>query len=235
MTTILSSVCGQKEDEPFSRPIQEGDTVCELFLAHGRLQDLKVKEVLFHKGDSPNDVYVIFKGRVHVSAPSVNGKEIIFFILGPGHLVGEAEVITGNPRAATVTALELTTVISLKKTVFFSLMVQHPEIVFYLSRTLATRLEYTTNLLEDFVFLNIGPRLAKRLLALAATFGQKTAAGLATGLPICQQDLGAMVGASRESVNKQLRLWESKGILSLQQGFLVLENQNFLKRLCNDS
>ncbi len=205
--------------------------MCELFLTNGRLHHLKAKQRLFLKGDAGNEAFFIFKGRVQVSAPSVDGKEMIFCILGQGCLVGEVSVITGNPRTATVTAIEPTTVSALKRTVLFSLMVQHPEIVFYLARTLAVRLEHTNDLLEDIVFLNLGPRLAKRLLALAATFGRKTVLGLSIDLPLYQQDLGAMVGVSRESINKQLRFWESQGIVAMQQSYLILKDPQYLKQL----
>lgn len=235
MIPIPTITCGKNEVENFPSSTQEGQTVCELFLTNGRLHHLKAKQRLFHKGDAGTEAYFIFKGRVQVSAPSMNGKEMIFGILGPGCLVGEVSVLTGNPRTATVAALEPTTISALKRTVLFSLMVQHPEIAFYLSRTLAERLEHTSDLLEDIVFLNLGPRLAKRLLALAATFGKKTSKGLSVDLPLCQHDLGAMVGASRESINKQLRIWESRGIVSLQQGYLILDDPKYLRRLFENS
>ncbi len=235
MITASPVTCGQNEVEIFPGSTQEEQTVCELFLTNGRLQHLKAKQILFHKGDAGNEAYFIFKGRVQVSAPSMDGKEMIFSIHGPGCLVGEASIITGNPRTATVAALEPTTVSALKRTVFFSLMVQHPEIVFHLSRTLAVRLEHTRDLLEDIVFLNLGPRLAKRLFALGATFGRKTSKGLSIDLPLCQHDLGTMVGASRESINKQLRVWETHGIVSVHQGHLVLEDYKYLKRLFEGS
>jgi len=235
MIPTPTATCGHKETEIFLSSTQEGQTVCELFLTNGRLQHLKAKQRLFHKGDAGNEAYFIFKGRVQVSAPSMDGKEMIFTILGPGCLVGEASVITGNPRTATVTAIEPTTVSALKRTVLFSLMVQHPEIVFHLSRTLAVRLEHTRDLLEDIVFLNLSPRLAKRLLALGERFGRKTSRGLSIDLPLCQHDLGAMVGASRESINKQLRVWEARGIVFRQQGSLFLKDPQYLKQLFEGS
>lgn len=231
MNTVTPGAYRQKEPKVTHGPAAGEQSMCELFLAHGQLRYLKAKQVLFHKGDTGDEAYMIFKGRVQVSAPSADGKDMTFAILGPSHLVGEIAVMTGGLRTATVMALEQTTVSAVSRTVLFSLLVQHPEIVFYLSRTLAARLEQTSELLEDIVFLNIGPRLAKRLLALATTFGRKTSRGLSIDLPICQHDLGAMVGASRESINKQLRIWESRGIVSLQQGHLVLEDSKYLKRL----
>jgi len=229
------AMCEPREMEFFPSSTQEEQKMCDLFLVNGRLRHLKTKQVLFYKGDTGTEAHFIVKGRVQVSAPSMDGKEMIFGILGPGCLVGEVSVMTGNPRTATVTALEPTTVSTLERTVLFSLLVQHPEIIFYLSRTLAVRLEHTSGLLEDIVFLNLGPRLAKRLLALAATFGRKTAIGLSIDLPLYQQDLGSMVGASRESINKQLRLWEARGIVSRQQGCLTLKDPKYLKQLFGSS
>lgn len=230
MITAPPDISGQKEFLGFNTPTSSEQTMCELFLTHGHLRNLKPKEALFHKGDPAKEVYLIFKGQVQVSVPSVDGKEMTFAILGPGQLVGEVAVLTGNPRPATVMALEPTTVSVVKRTVLFSLMAQFPEMVFFLSRTLAARLEYTSDLLEDLVFLNLGPRLAKRLLALAETFGRKTSAGMTIDLLLHQHLLGTMVGASRESVNKQLRLWEASGIVQLHHGRLVLKDLHFLRK-----
>ncbi len=183
---------------------------------------MPAKSVLFFKGDSATHLYVVVSGRVKVSAPSDDGKEITFAILGPGELVGEMGVLEHTDHTATVTAMEPTEVTVFNRQDFLSLVSQSPALALKLTALLCDRLRRTNEMTEDISFLSLPVRLAKKLVALTETWGQETAHGKRIGLQLCQQELANMVGTSRESINKQLSLWHSEGLVTQDRGYLTI-------------
>ncbi len=182
------------------------------------------KEVIFYKGDPATHLYMVVSGKVKVSAPSEDGKEITFGILGPGELVGEMGVIDGADHTATVTALEPTELAVLNQRDFLSLLENCPSVALKLLKILCERLRRTSEMAEDISFLPLPVRLAKRLYALAQNYGDRTPSGIQIGLHLCQQDLANLVSTSRESINKQLAIWQAEGLVGMSRGHLTVYN-----------
>ncbi len=180
------------------------------------------KEVLFFKGDPATHLYVIVSGKVKVSAPSEDGKEITFAILGPGELIGEIGVLKEGQHTATVTALEPTELAAIDRQDVRPLLHQYPAFGLRLITMLCDRLRQTSEIAEDISFLTLPVRLAKKLSALARTYGVPTTNGVKIGLPLCQQELANLVGTTRESINKQLALWHTEGLVSMSRGYLTI-------------
>ncbi len=84
--------------------------------------------------------------------------------------------------------------------------------------------------MEDIAFLDVPARVAKRLIELALEFGEKTAQGYLITLRLTQSELAALVGASRESVNKALRLFAEKGLLRSERRGLLITDLAALQR-----
>jgi CRP/FNR family cyclic AMP-dependent transcriptional regulator len=84
---------------------------------------------------------------------------------------------------------------------------------------------------EDIAFLRVGDRLAKRLADLAEKYGEKLADGsLRISFKLSQQEIGELVGATRESANKQIKSWEQAGLLTQQSGHLVIRDPEALRQ-----
>ncbi len=130
------------------------------------------KEILFYKGDPAGQLFVILSGKVKVSAPSEDGKEIIFGIFGPGELVGEMGVLEDADHTATVTALESTELAILERRDFFLLLEQSPAIAIRLLTILCERLRRTSEIVEDISFLPLPIRLAKNSLSSLKPMGK---------------------------------------------------------------
>ncbi len=79
--------------------------------------------------------------------------------------------------------------------------------------TLCERLRRSEALIQDAVFLNTGPRLARQLLRLAETYGRKDGDAICIDLAVSQSDLASLVGMTRESINKQLCNWRRAGVI----------------------
>ena len=87
-------------------------------------------------------------------------------------------------------------------------------------------------LAQEISFLPLSLRLAKKLWKLAKTYGVQTPRGIRINVQLYQQELGNLVGTSRESINKQLSLWQAEGLISMEQGYLIINQPaGFAKRL----
>ncbi len=191
-------------------------------LRYSRSQRLAKGEELFHKGDPGSDVYVILSGRLKASTPSGSGSEVTFSIMDPGEVCGELAMLSGEPRSATIEAVEPCELLALGRREFMQFLREQPDVGIKLMGALAGRLQRVSELVEDTLFLNLPARLAKKLLALRDAYGEPTAEGVRIDLKLSQQDLGEMVGTTRESINKQIRAWESEGVLAMARGRVTI-------------
>jgi len=188
-------------------------------------------QVLFHMGDEGDDLYIIQKGRVKVSIPSSKGEEVILTILSAPELLGELSFIDGKPRSATVQAMEPTEVFCLHRGDFLEFLRGHFDVVLRVLEVLAQRLRRTDTLLADTHFLDITSRLAKKILDLSRMFGIEEKERIRIAVRVTQKDLASMVGASRESVNKQIRALREQGIINLSGGYIkILDPLRLLRK-----
>jgi CRP/FNR family transcriptional regulator, cyclic AMP receptor protein len=179
-------------------------------------------EALFRKGEPGRQLYGVLSGRLKVSASGADGKEIVFNVCDPGEVIGEIALLDSNPRSATVVALEPSELLVLDRRDFLPFLERHPRVAIELAELLATRLRRLSELAEDSVLLALRARLAKKLVSFSQRYGRKTQQGVEIDLPFSQQELGEMVGTSRESINKQLRAWTEQGLIVSTRGRITL-------------
>jgi CRP/FNR family cyclic AMP-dependent transcriptional regulator len=169
-------------------------------------------QVLFHQGDSSSELFVVDEGRIAIAQRSGDGRESVVAVLDAGGLFGELGLFDDAPRSADARALLDSRVVVLGYEPVRALLRERPELLWVIVRMLAGRLRATDEALADAVFLDVPARTAKRLLDLAA--GRDRFA-----LPVTQEELAGMVGASRERVNKAISLFT-------RLGWLVVEGRN---------
>jgi len=194
---------------------------------------LAAREELYHKGDPGNQLYAVMSGRLKASAAGLDGKEVVFSIMGPGEVIGEIALLDSKPRSATVEAMEASELLTLHRRDFLPVLERHPRVALQLAAVLAGRLRRLSELTEDTLFLTLPSRLAKKLLSLAAEYGKPVPEGTRIDVRLPQGELGEMVGTSRESINKLLRTWTAEGIVSADRGFLTLRKRDTLDALAN--
>jgi CRP-like cAMP-binding protein len=203
----------------------------ERVMAFARTEKFSAGEVIFRKGDPGISMMNIVGGRVKVSVASTDGKEAVLAVLGPGEVLGEMAILEDKERSADATALDACEVLVLQKRDFIPFLERNPTIAIRLLRILCERVRRTSALVEDRVFLSLPARLAKTLLDLAETSGSETDAGTRVDFNMSQKNFGGMLGASRESVNKQLHAWQSEGLLTIGRGHVVLTRADDLARV----
>ena len=206
------------------------DQLDELVAASRSLRLVK-RDELFHKGDAGSQVYVVVSGKLKALTTSLEGDDVVFSILGPGEVFGEIALLGETPRTATVVAIERCELMVIDRRDFLALLKRHPDAAIRLLQLLAVRVKRVSELVEDTLFLNLPVRLAKKLLALARVYGEQTPAGLRVDLKLSQEEWGDLVGATRESINKRVRVWTDEGIVSVDHGYIVIHRPDELEKL----
>lgn len=187
-------------------------------------------EILFYEGDPGDRLYVILEGKVKLGRASGDGRENLLAVLGPGEMFGELSLFDPGPRNATATAVADTTLIGLGTDDLGSWLDGRPDVSRQLLRALARRLRRTNEALADLVFSDVPGRVAKALLDLSERFGHPTDDGLRVAHDLTQEELAQLVGASRETVNKALADFASRGWLRLEARAVVLLDIERMRR-----
>ena len=184
-------------------------------------------QFLWYQGDDGAHLVVVASGLVKVVLSSPQGGEVGLTTLGPGEISGELAVLDGSPRSASVVAAEPTTVLLLTRATVLDMLNRYPSVLDALLRSLGNLIRRITEQAGDFVFLDLGGRVAKLLLHLAEAHG---ASSTVLDLRLTQSDLAAMVGATRPAVNRVLQNLVGRGVIEVDGQRIVLVNLAELRR-----
>jgi CRP-like cAMP-binding protein len=187
-------------------------------------------EPLFREGDLGDALHVVTEGKVKICRTAADGRENVIAILGPGDLVGELAIFDSQPRGASAVAVVDCTLASLSANDFRRWLGEHPAVAVDLLRALAIRLRQTNEAMADLVFTDVPGRIAKTLLGLAERFGESGGDGVRVSHDLTQEELAQLVGASRETVNKALADFASRGWIRLDGKAVVLLDTDRLAR-----
>lgn len=188
-------------------------------------------EVLFHEGDPGDALFIVASGAVKVVVPSEDGEEAILATLRHGDFLGELALLDGAPRSASAVALEPTETLMLPREQFRALVASEPAIRDALLASLATELRRLTTHVAELHFLDITGRLAAHLARLAEEHGERRSDGsIRLDAPLTQSDLAAMIGATRQSVNKLLGEFEAGGLIRIERDSIVVASPEALAK-----
>ena len=176
---------------------------------HSTLRTIARNETLFRQGEAATELYGVVKGRIAILTRSPDGRESLVAVLDEGSLFGDMPMLDDGPRSADARALEESTLLVLAYPAVRAAIDAQPTLLWVIARMLARRLRMTDEALADAVFLDVPARTAKRLLEIAGESDQFR-------LPMTQEDLAGLVGASRERVNKALSLFTKLGWLAVE-------------------
>ena len=187
-------------------------------------------DVLFREGDQGEHLYVITDGKIKLGRTSADGRENLLAILGPGEMFGELSLFDPGPRTATATAVAETRLLGLGHDSLREVLTGRPDVAQALLAALARRLRRTNETLADLVFTDVPGRVAKALLDLSNRFGRPAEEGILVAHDLTQEELAQLVGASRETVNKALADFATRGWIRLEARAVVLLDVDRLKR-----
>ena len=187
-------------------------------------------DVLFNEGDTGNQLYVVIDGKIKLGRTSADGRENLLAILGPGQMFGELSFFDPGPRSATATAVTDVELKSLGHDSLIPVISTHPDVALALLHQLAGRLRRTNEVVGDLVFSDVPGRVAKALIDLAGRFGRQADDGVHVNHDLTQEELAQLVGASRETVNKALADFASRGWMRLEPRSVVILDLERLQR-----
>jgi CRP/FNR family cyclic AMP-dependent transcriptional regulator len=186
---------------------------------------------LFEEGDAGDCLYVILDGKIKLTRTAPDGREELLSVLGPGEMFGELSLFDPRPRTASAVAVTDARLAALAHDYLRRWLTGRPDVAMHLLRALAQRLRRTNDVVADLVFTDVPGRVAKALLGLADKFGEESPAGLRVHHDLTQEELAQLVGASRETVNKALADFSSRGWLQLQaKSVLILDRDRLARR-----
>lgn len=190
---------------------------------------LKDGELLYARGDQPTGLFGVVKGRVRIGATSIDGKALTATFFEAGDWLGEISIFDGLPRLSDAEASGDLEVLMIPRQAILDLLKQQPELYAPFVQILCGKLRQAMEGLSDLMLLPLSQRVAKRLLTLANDYGQPHAEGVLIDLHLPQDELGRMLGASRQSVSKELKSLEKRGWVKLAYGRIILSDRQALE------
>jgi CRP/FNR family transcriptional regulator, cyclic AMP receptor protein len=195
-----------------------------------RQRRFRAGETIFHEGDPGDAMHVIAAGRAKISIESQEGDEAILVALGPGDVFGELVLLDGAPRSATAVAIEPTVTYTLAKSSFDPLMAHNADFRSAILHNLAIDLRRLTAHVSELHFLDLAGRLASRLARMAEDAAPGQQADVHLGRPYTQSELAAMIGGTRQSVNRVVAELVSEGLIQVEEHDLVVVDVRLLSQ-----
>jgi CRP/FNR family cyclic AMP-dependent transcriptional regulator len=195
-----------------------------------RRRRFRRNEIVFHQGDPGDSLHVVVTGAVKILLPSPEGDEAIIATVREGEFFGELALLDGAPRSATATALEPTETLVLPRATFVELLDREPGLRDALLAGVASELRRLTGHVEELHFLDLAGRLAMRLVRLARQRHPDLTGEARLDWPYTQTDLAAMIGGTRQSVNRLLSDLEAEDMVRIERDTLVIADIERLAR-----
>lgn len=193
----------------------------ETFLSHCHRRRYPAKHTIIFAGDTGDTLYYIIKGSVTVLIEDDDGREMIVAYLNPGDFFGEMGLFGHEDRSAWIRAKTECEVGEISYAKFLEFTESNPEVLFALTRQIANRLRDTTRKVGDLAFLDVTGRVARTLLELC---NEPDAMTHPDGMQIkvTRQEIGRIVGCSREMVGRVLKTLEDQGLVSVHGKTMVV-------------
>ena len=187
-------------------------------------------EVIFHEGDPGDALHLVVDGRVKIARESAEGEEAIVVILSPGDTFGELVLLDGAPRSATAIAVEAAETLAMSRESFAALIDGTGPFRWRVLGAIAQRIRRVTDQLAEVHFLDLSGRLALQLSRLAEESTPGQTADIELRGTLTQSDLAAMIGGTRQSVNRLLNDFVDQGLLRVEKESVVIPDLERLAR-----
>jgi CRP-like cAMP-binding protein len=182
-------------------------------------------EVIFREHDLGNELFLVKSGLVRIFLNSLDGTETSIILCGkPGDIFGELAVIDAMHRSASALAITETVVFTMTRHQLHVHLRTIPQLALNFLQKLSMRVRYNTKQVDSLATMDVSKRLARKLLELAKDYGIINANGTSLKTQLTQSDLASLIGATRESTNKVLRLFRKQGLVEVNAGIITILN-----------
>ncbi|HYF46849.1 MAG TPA: Crp/Fnr family transcriptional regulator [Acidimicrobiales bacterium] len=186
--------------------------------AAAQQRQLDRNDVLFNEQDEATELFVVLSGRIAIANVAMDGRESVVALMEDGDVFGEMPLFDGRGRSAAARVLEPSEIVAVPYEAVRTVYETDPSLLWTVVALLAGRIRVTDEALADAMFLDVTGRTAKRLLDLAGDDDEFE-------LPVTQEELAGMVGASRERVNKAISSFLRLGWLEQNDGRYRITNR----------
>jgi len=246
ITSLAGSMPLELESDQLERPLIEDARrllgECRLFRGLGpdegkllfsrvRIRNFAAGEAIFLKGAPGDNMMALLSGNVRISVDSAEGRALVLAILQPGEVFGEIALLDGKERTANATAITACSLAILDRREMLAFFERQPGAWSYIVSVLCDRLRKTDEQFAEVALLQMPVRLAKVLLRMVASDSLAEPGQEIYRINLSQRELGNIVGAARESVNKCLRAWQNEGIITIKGGQITIVDLKSLERL----
>ena len=207
------------------------DEDVDALLMHARFEQYPAGHLIFARGSPGGSMMAVLRGSIRISTSSPQGRDVVLAILGAGEIFGEMALLDGGERTADAFTMSDCELLVIDQRDFIPFLKARADLCIAFLRLLSQRLRRTDELVEAAMFERLERRLAKALFQLASTGGTDNGAKARLKVKVSQQELSEIVGASREQVNRQLRVWERAGVLELGRRRLFISDLDALEEL----
>jgi len=212
------------------RDLDDGDLLAIAEVARER--NCRAGDVLVRQGDRGGDLFTVVQGRLKAASHVGEGDEVFLSVIAAGDVFGELALLDQEPRSATVVAVEPCRLLVVPALAFRALLLRIPGLSLSLLKMLAGVVRRLSTRTEDAASLDVSARLAKTLLTLADRFGVPgEGRSIRITIHLSQEEIGRMIGATREMVNKCLRAWAARRILRHAHGVLTITSTERLRAI----
>jgi CRP/FNR family transcriptional regulator, cyclic AMP receptor protein len=184
-------------------------------------------EIVFHEGDPADALHFIHRGRFAIRRRTTLGDDALLAIFGPGDAFGELALVSAAPRSATAYALEASETLCVARSSFDELRARHAAVDRTLVALLANELTRMNELLTEAYYVSADKRVLRRVLELARAYAADEGE---TAIPLTQEQVAALAGTSRATVNAVLSAERGRGLVALRRGAIIVRDRDALAR-----
>lgn len=192
-------------------------------------------ELLFSEGEPCNGLHIIARGKIRIFKTSVNGREQVLALNGPGDTVAELPVFDGGAYPASASAVDDTEIAFISRRDFHAYCLEHPEVALKVLAQVGARLRRLVGIIEELSFTTIRQRLIAALVKLAQSEGKKTERGIEFMLPATHQELASQLGTVRELISRNLMRLQAEGLLEVDARHIVVRDMKGLATLLDSA
>jgi CRP-like cAMP-binding protein len=220
----------ERVEWPLLSPVPEAER--RRILAGAQHRRFARNEIVFHEDDPGDALHLVTAGRLAVRVSQSTGEALTLNVLSPGDAFGELAIL-GRPRrrTASVVAWEDSETLSITGPGFSAMCREHPALERVVVTLLSERVDRLSHRLLEALYVGVELRLYRRLIELCDTY---RAAASAISIPLTQDDLAELVGASRPTVNRVLARLTGAGVVRLSRGRLEVVDEAALRSLAVD-
>lgn len=194
------------------------------FASRARLQHFRQGELIYSQDDDAATMFRLVSGAVRLSVVRSDGRELLYLLFGPGDCFGVSGLIDGEPLPQTAEAAEDCQALVLGKPGFDTIRRNFRSFDDALLKLVTKHMRLLSGLFADAHLEDFSARVASRIVAAAHGFGVATPAGMEVTVGLSQSELGLMLGAARQTVNRAVQEFQKEGILTVRQGHIIVHS-----------